>query len=119
MQFSLPSLFITALALPNVLAAPSANEIHQGDGITLKLAEAGMIQRIGADGQLLGERPLSEDQVETFAKIASQSQSERRDDGTLFKRQCLYGHPCTGDETCWFNGCSGCLFVTTNSGVCI
>ena len=78
-----------------------------------------MIQRIDATGQVLGETPLPEGQVEKFAVLASKSQSERRDDNVLVQRQCLYGHPCTEDSICYFNGCSGCLFYTTDAGGCI
>lgn len=141
MQFSLNTLFFAALALPGVLAAPSANTISQvsvcldhganlsaclvqyssaqDGGITLKLVDGKVVQRVAADGTILGESPLPDGGVEQFKALADETQSRRRDDNVLIQRQCLYGHPCSEDSICYFNGCSGCLFVSTGVGGCV
>ena len=75
-----------------------------------------MVQRLSADGSLLGETKIPTGELEKFQALAGQSQ--RRDDNVFAKRACLIGHACSEDSICWFNGCDGCLFVTTGSGYC-
>ncbi|KAH6856155.1 hypothetical protein B0I37DRAFT_351250 [Chaetomium sp. MPI-CAGE-AT-0009] len=118
MRFS-ATLFLAALASTGVLAAPNSPRQADNDGIKLRLTEDGMVQRIAADGTLLGESKIPPGELEKFKSLAGQSQSQRRDDNVFAKRACsALGMACTEDSSCWFSGCDGCIFFSTNQGYC-
>ncbi|RYP15733.1 hypothetical protein DL765_005535 [Monosporascus sp. GIB2] len=114
-------LTIAALALPGALAAPAPIEMVMDGGITLKLVDGDILQRLDADGTLLGETALKGESLEEFKALASNGQTERRDNALLAPRACLIGHGCTpgDDATCWYNGCVGCLALSNGAGYCV
>lgn len=94
------------------------NLLLQEGGISLKLGDGNVLQRLDADGTLLGQTILKGDKLEEFKALASDAQSQRRD--LLAPRACLFGSGCTpgDDATCWYNGCAGCLALSNGAGYC-
>ncbi|KAK4187480.1 hypothetical protein QBC35DRAFT_233124 [Podospora australis] len=92
MRFSVATLFAAGLASTGVLAAPQANK-----ALDPKLAE---------------RRPVVEDAP------VKRSKNPARELEIAARQGCLIGLPCTSDSDCWFNGCDGCLFLSTSAGAC-
>lgn len=90
--------------------------IAQNGGIKYNLTGDGMIQRLAADGHLLGESKIPDGELEKFKTLAGRSQ--RRDENVFAERACVVGLGCSEDSTCWYNGCDGCLFISTGVGFC-
>ncbi|KAK0710734.1 hypothetical protein B0H67DRAFT_610996 [Lasiosphaeris hirsuta] len=111
MRFSLTYFFLAALVSTGGLAAPNpANKVD------LRFTQDGMVQRLADDGTILDEKVVPARELEKLKAVAVQSQ--RRGDDVFAKRSCIIAHPCNSDTECWNNGCVGCLFISTNSGVC-
>lgn len=82
----------------------------------MTLTADGMVQRIAADGTILGVSPMPDGEIDMLKAVEGQSRPRGKE---LFARVgCVLGTTCSDDATCWYNGCDGCLFVSTNIGVC-
>ncbi|KAM7212191.1 hypothetical protein V8F06_012443 [Rhypophila decipiens] len=77
-----------------------------------------MVQRMAADGSILGRSKLSAAELEKFKALTARGQSRPQEDNVFAKKACVFGAPCQDDGQCWQNGCDGCMFLTTGQGFC-
>ncbi|KAK9770748.1 hypothetical protein SCAR479_12539 [Seiridium cardinale] len=144
MQFSLTK-FVFALMASEVAMATPAHRVraptdrnmtavlhtfHREGSGHFELKNDGRVQRVNKDGTVTGSVQLTDSEIAKIKAAAGVKADTKRDQipGTSKPRSedtpletrfgCAIGTWCHNDETCYFAGCDGCMYLPTGGGVC-